>query len=130
MITYDPKLGNLNIDSNIVTGFADSQKITFAPNEDRNLPHVNIDGEVDRAVNANISGILTIHLKTTSPWVKRFHQMARVNDTFPVSWDDFNEGAVTFSGSNCWIQSIPDITVAKEIESVDVEIFVPKPVIQ
>lgn len=128
--TFDPRKGFLNVDSNVVTGFAETEKISFSSNEDRNLPHVNIDGDVDRAENANISGVLTVHLKSTSPWVKIFHRMAQSNKLFPVAWEDSNEDAINLSGTDCWIHKIPDIGLNKEIDSVDVEIFIPKPVIQ
>lgn len=130
VITYDPLLGNLNTSLGTVTGHAENEKIAFEYNDDRNFPHVNVDGEVDRAQNADLSGILTVHLKATSPWVKIFHRQAQSNDKFNVSWEDFNENAVTLSGNDCWIVKAPDLSRGKEIEDLEVQVFIPKAITQ
>lgn len=122
--TYDPKLVTVMFGGMAVTGFAEDSVVNCERNEDKNLPHVGVLGEVSRAINADDTGTITIHLAGTSPWISRFAQLAQENELQPCTVVDLNDGGVNVGGSESWIVKAPDVVLGQEIDDQEIEIFI------
>lgn len=122
--TYNPKLVTVMYGGMVITGYAENSIVKCERNEDNNIPHVGVLGEVSRAINADDTGKITISLAATSPFINILAQKATANTIEPISVIDMNKGGVNVSGSEAWITKAPPVNLGKEIEEVDIEFFV------
>ena len=122
--TYDPKLITVMYGGMVVTGFAEGSAVMCEQNEDNNIPHVGVLGEVSRALNADKTGKITISLAGTSPWVGMFAKLAQANELLPCTVVDLNDTRHSVGGTECWINKAPNIEMGKEVVDQDIEIFV------
>lgn len=122
--TYDPKKVIVMYGGRVVTGFAEGSMVKCEKNEDNNMAHVGVLGEVSRAINADNTGKITISLAGTSPFIGIFAQKAAANELEACNVIDMNDHGLNVGGSECWITKAPDINIGKEVEDQDVEIFV------
>lgn len=122
--TYDPKKVTTMYAGRVVTGFAEGSMVKCEKNEDNNMAHVGVLGEVSRAINADNTGKITFSLAGTSPWIGIFARMAENNELEPCNVVDMNDSGVNVGGSECWIVKAPGVNIGKEVEEQDIEIFV------
>ncbi len=122
---YDPALLSVRADNQYLTGYSDSGKYTAEMNEDNTLPHVGVDGEVSYAINNDRTGTLTVTFASTSPSLPYIRTLAREKRDFNVTVVDMNENGMNISSDNCRIIKEPEYKRGKEVEEVEVEIFVP-----
>ncbi|MGJ0848188.1 phage structural protein [Tissierella praeacuta] len=122
--TYNPRLVTVMYGGMVITGFAENSMVKCERNEDNNIPHVGVLGEVSRAENADNTGKITISLAGTSPFISILARKAAANEIEPISVVDMNRGGVNIGGSEAWIVKAPPINLGKEIEEVDIEFFV------
>lgn len=122
--TFSPKKVTVMYGGRVVTGFAEGSMIKCEKNEENNMPHVGVLGEVSRAINADNTGKITISLAGTSPWIGIFARKAAANQLESCNVIDMNEHGINVGGSECWIVKAPGINIGKEVEEQDVEIFV------
>ena len=130
VITFDPGQIDTIVDGGVVTGYGESDMISFSFDEDNNSKHADVKGHVDRAVSAVRSGILELTIKGTSPWINQFIKLANSNALFPVSVEDRNENGTSISGIDCWVVKAPDIAKGKEIEEQTVQIQIPRAILK
>ena len=121
---YNPKDVTVIYDGMVITGFAEDSMIKAEKNEDNMLPHVGVLGEVSVAINADNTGKITISLASTSPFIKILADKARANTIAPLSVVNMNKYGVNVGGTQAFIIKAPDVTIAKEVESQDIEFFV------
>jgi hypothetical protein len=121
---YNPKDVTVIYDGMVITGFAADSMIKAEKNEDNMLPHVGVLGEVSVAINADNTGKITISLASTSPFIKILADKARANTIAPLSVVNMNKYGVNVGGTQAFIIKAPDVTIAKEVESQDIEFFV------
>lgn len=81
LATYDPNEVQIILNGEEVYGFPDGDMVTVERSEDLFNNMVGTKGEVSRALNRNKSGIITIRLQHTSPFVKRIMEYA-IADSF------------------------------------------------
>lgn len=122
--TFDPKKVTVMYGGRVVTGFAEGSMVKCEKNEDNNMAHVGVLGEVSRAINADNTGKITISLAGTSPFIGIFAQKAAANELESCNVIDMNDEGINVGGSECWIVKAPDINIGKEIEEQDIEIYV------
>ena len=56
VITFDPGQIDTIVDGGVVTGYGESDMISFSFDEDNNIKHADVKGHVDRAVSATRTG--------------------------------------------------------------------------
>ena len=122
--TFDPKKVVVMYGGMVVTGFAEGSIVKCEKNEDSNTPHIGVLGEVSRAINADNTGKITISLASTSPWIGIFARKATANVLEACNVVDMNSHGVNVGGSECWIVKGPNVSLGKEVEEQDIEIFV------
>lgn len=122
--TYDPRKVTVIYDNMVVTGFTEGSMVKCEKNEDNNIPHVGVLGEVSRAINGDNTGKITMSLAGTSPWIGIFARKAAENNLAPCNVIDMNDHGINVGGSECWIVKAPDISLGKDIEEQDIEIFI------
>ncbi len=123
---YDPAKVLIFVGGQRVSGFAADTKVVIARNNDNNIPHVGVDGEVSVALSRDNSGVVTISLQNTSVWNGYLAQWQRqANVTGLVFLPIQIEGSQGLSLNTFgWIQKQPDLTYGTEVGQMDWEIGV------
>lgn len=123
--TYDPELVTITVDGIFLTGFAEDSKIEAEKNENSIEPKVGVDGLVHYSKIADKTGTITLTLMNTSPSLDYIRELARTQAEFNLSLVDMNEVGQNIVSDNCVILKDANIVINKEVESVEIEIFVP-----
>lgn len=71
LATYDPDKVSVLLNGEEVYGWADGDAITVERNNDITTEMVGMKGEISRAVNRDKSGMITLRLQHTSPFIER-----------------------------------------------------------
>lgn len=122
--TFDPNKVTIIFDGQVITGFSEDTLVEAEKNEDNVTPYVGVKGEVSRAINANNTGMITISLATTSPFIRILSQKAKVDTIAPISIIDMNDDGINIGGTESWITKAPNIMLGKEVDAVEVQFFV------
>lgn len=122
---YDPALLSTRVDGQYLTGYSDSGKFTAEMNEDNTMPYVGVDGNVSYAINNDKTGTMTITLASTSPSLPFIRALVREKRDFNTTVVDMNENGMNFSSDQCRIIKEPEYKRGKEVEEVEVQIYVP-----
>lgn len=123
-MAYDVKKVTVVVDGMFLTGFSEDSKVSAEKDEETQLPHIGVDGEVDFSINANNSGTITVPLKSTSPAVRYLNRLANARKVFAVSAIDLNNNGVSANGTEAFIQKPVFPEKGKEISDAEFEIFV------
>jgi hypothetical protein len=123
--TYDPRKVSLVINGRIITGFAEGEMISIARNEDNVLPYVGTQGDVARAINANWTGIVTVHLMSTSNSLRMIRELSQTSQFITLTISDVNDDRKYLNEDQCWFVKAPDVPLGKQVVPVSVQIYVP-----
>jgi hypothetical protein len=123
-MVYDIKKVTVVVDGTFLTGFSEDSVATFEMEEDRMLPHIAVDGEVNFSSNANNSGTLTVTLNSTSPSIAFLNRLAVARQIIPVTVLDQNTNGISVSGTQCIIKNPMFPEKGKEVSEVEFEIFI------
>lgn len=123
-MAYDVKKITVVVDGRYLTGFSEDDKVSAEREEETQIPHIDVDGDVDFSVNSNNSGIVTVPLKSTSPSVRYLNRLANARKVFPISVIDLNDNGVNASGTDAFVQKPVFPEKGKEISDAEFEIFV------
>lgn len=116
--------GTVNNQDGVVTGFAEDSMIRTEKNEDNIIPYVGIRGDATIAKNADDSGTITVNLAHNSPWVYKFARIAGAKEAFKVSVTNRNLGGLGLRSTDGFVIKSPDTVVNKEVEEVEVQIWI------
>lgn len=122
--TFNPKDVTVIYNGRAITGFAEDSVVRFEKNEDNMIPYVGAQGEVSVAINADNTGMATIELSSTSPFIRILSSAARSNTIAPFSVIDMNDAGISAGGTQAWIVKSPDISISKNVESIEVQFFI------
>lgn len=121
---HDPKKVMVIWGGVVLTGYAESSIVKCEKNEDSSTAMVGAQGEVTQIINSDDTGKVTVSLKGNSPSLSMLSNDAQSNAIKPIQVVDMNTGALNAGGSEGWVIKTPDLNKGKEVEDVDVEIFV------
>lgn len=119
---YDPKKVTVIVDGMVVTGFAEGSIVSIEKNEDNVYPHVGAMGETVFALGCDETETATLSLASHSPTLAHLRNVAKKRGVFNFQVVDMNNNVI-ITCDNAMMVKTPDYTVGKEIEEVDVEIF-------
>jgi len=121
---YDPAKVVTMVNGDYVTGWGDGNFIRAERYEDQYAIKVGATGASARTTNNNQSGSIKIVILQTSPWAKKFRELEKSRDTFPVVCIDNNEdGDDGFTAEQAWVKkAAPFSRGDKDAENMEVEI--------
>ena len=123
---YDPRLTNITLDGQYLTGFAEDSMVTIEKNEDNIMHKVGVDGIVHYGINADGTATATLTFMSDSPSLETLRQYAKERETFSLNITDMNDNAESYALNDCIIVKTMDDTKGyKEADEVEVEILVP-----
>lgn len=122
--TYDPKKVMVIWGGVALTGFAEGSIVSCEKNEENATHVVGAQGEVTQVINSDNTGTITVSLKSNSSSLPLLADDAQTNVIKPIQVIDMNSGAQNAGGSEAWVTKTPNLTKAKELEDIDVEILV------
>ena len=123
--SYDPEKTTVLVNGVFITGFGDKGKINVSRSEESVLTKVGVDGGVHYATNNNITGKAKLTLMTTSPSLNYLRGLERSKEEFDLSIADLNDVGENVASEGCRITKMPDINISREVEEIEVEIFIP-----
>lgn len=124
--TYDPRKVNLILNGKVITAFAPEGVITVTRNEDIVTTNVGVKGDVAYSENANESGNIAFTLLESSSTLPYVRELALKRKPVQVTITDANDvGAVQVAEEDCRVLKPADVTRAKEVGTVTINIFVP-----
>lgn len=123
--TYDPAEVLLQVNGTYITGFSEKSMIKIEKNEDSVTTSVGVLGEVNYALSYDDTGKATISLASTSPHLPYLRSLANRHIPFNFTMTDLNDNGEHISVDDCMIIKPPDISREKEVEDVEIEIFIP-----
>lgn len=123
--TYDPAYVLLQVNGTYITGFSEKSMIKIEKNEDNVTPYVGVRGEVNYAYSYDETGKATISLASTSPHLPYLRSIANRHIPFNFTMTDLNDNGENISADDCMIIKPPDVSREKEVEDVEIEIFIP-----
>ena len=99
MKTYDPKKVMVQFGNRQITGFSQDDIITIQPNGEGVQRYVGADGEVQRAVDPDMTYNVTLTLANTS------------------KSNDYLSGSLLFFAQEAWVQNMPESGRGRQIDS-------------
>lgn len=122
---YDPEKVVVSLNGVYITGFSEKGKVEVERNEESASVKVGVDGGVHYATNNNITGKVKLTVMTTSPSVRYLRELERSKEEFSLSIVDLNDAGENIASDGCRILKMPKYQIAKDVEELEVEIFIP-----
>ena len=124
---YDPAQVSAVYDSRTITGFSDSSLIKIEFAEDAILPKVGGQGDTAVALNANKSGTVVFTLMQTSSSLSWLRQMAAARTRAQLTINEPSDPAgYVINSEDCYVLKVPSFATGKDIQDVEVTIWVPE----
>lgn len=113
---YDSAKITVTAQNAIVTGYKKGTFVTANKDNDTVTPESNAQGDTVWALNNDKLGTVTLTLNQTSPWCKKFNQLAGAHTFFPIWVDDPINGERR-GGSQGIVTKIADATFSDQVEA-------------
>ncbi|MBM7634078.1 phage structural protein [Geomicrobium sediminis] len=119
----DPKDCQVIVDTTYITGFAEGSVISAEQNEDRFTVHTGAQGEKSLGRSHDETGVITLHLASTSPSLAFLNELYKQGEPFPISCTNARTGEFV-GGDQAILQKPPGKEWGSEVADRDVEITV------
>lgn len=121
MKTYDPKKVMVQFGNRQITGFSQDDIITIQPNGEGVQRYVGADGEVQRAVDPDMTYNVTLTLANTSKsndYLSGMYNKDRSGGQAmqPLLIKDLS-GSLLFFAQEAWVQNMPESGRGRQIDS-------------
>jgi len=125
--TFDPIKLTVTVGGRIITGFSDGSIISVELNDDTTIPYKGSQGDISYSLNACRDATATLSLATTSDSITFLNGLASSRSEFPLSVSDASDGSsAAFTCDQCRILKPAAFQRNKEIDTVEVNIFIPR----
>ena len=116
---YSPTDVSISVDGFEVTGYAEDSMVEISRNSEARTLHVGAQGEVVVTLTADRSGQIKINLKQNSPANQKLTELYNQLESFSCIVKDSSLPNSSASGSECYVQKLPDWKRGKEVGEVE-----------